>query len=119
MEGMIGFAMFVIGLIFLISMATKPSDHRNDNSEYQKLLKTEEWSCKRDHILERDGHECQWCHRKSTPKNPLQVHHKYYIMRRGRFVEPWDYPDSALITLCRNCHEFAHKTRKPPIFYKK
>jgi len=28
------------------------------------------------------------------------VHHRYY-----ENIEPWEYPDEALITLCENCHE--------------
>ena len=89
-----------------------------DNGDYGKLLNTAEWKAKREHIIERDGHECQWCHKHGTRQNPLQVHHKYYVMRKRKFVDPWDYPDSAFITLCKSCHEWAHKNRKPPIVYK-
>lgn len=35
----------------------------------------------------------------------FQVHHKYYISNRL----PWDYPDSALEALCRDCHRLAHE----------
>ncbi len=35
---------------------------------------------------------------------PLHVHHLYYI--KGK--EPWDYKDSALITLCADCHQKRH-----------
>lgn len=34
----------------------------------------------------------------------LHVHHKYYQV--GKFA--WEYPDSALITLCWTCHEKLH-----------
>jgi 5-methylcytosine-specific restriction endonuclease McrA len=34
----------------------------------------------------------------------LNVHHVYYLENR----DAWDYPDSALITLCRPCHEEQH-----------
>jgi len=35
----------------------------------------------------------------------LEVHHKYY---NRDFETPWDYPDDALITLCRKCHKDVH-----------
>jgi len=44
----------------------------------------------------------------STVKT-LHVHHKYY--RRG--LEPWEYPSSALITLCLDCHK-EHKRGDDP-----
>jgi hypothetical protein len=38
----------------------------------------------------------------------LHVHHKYYIFNQL----PWEYNDSALITLCNWCHEEVHKNEK-------
>jgi hypothetical protein len=35
----------------------------------------------------------------------LQVHHKYYISNKL----PWDYNDTALITVCNWCHTNIHK----------
>jgi len=84
---------------------------------YNEVLNDKRWVAKRAQIINRDGHECQWCHTHGTKKNPLQVHHKWYKMKNGNFIDPWDYPDSCYITLCKNCHEFAHKKRKPPIHY--
>ncbi len=35
----------------------------------------------------------------------LNVHHKYYLYSS----KAWEYPDSALITLCEHCHLLVHK----------
>ena len=37
----------------------------------------------------------------------LDTHHKYY--QKGKL--PWEYPDSALVTLCRTCHELEHQDK--------
>jgi len=31
----------------------------------------------------------------------LHVHHKYYVSGN----DPWDYPNTALVTLCEHCHK--------------
>jgi hypothetical protein len=41
----------------------------------------------------------------------LQVHHKYYIQGK----HPWEYLDSALITLCPDCHKKEHQENSIPI----
>ena len=41
----------------------------------------------------------------------LHVHHKYYIEDRY----PWEYDDSALITLCSDCHSEIHKQENTPL----
>ena len=49
-----------------------------------------------------------------NPSNlPLHVHHQYYI--KGK--EPWDYDDSALITLCVDCHQNRHSSSVPVPLY--
>lgn len=68
---------------------------------YQEQLLTPEWKELRDHILERDGHECQTCMNKEN----LQVHHKKYFFD----VPAWYYPDNYLITLCNECHARLHE----------
>jgi hypothetical protein len=40
----------------------------------------------------------------------LHVHHLYYKVG----LNPWEYDDDALITLCWKCHEEIHKTQKIP-----
>ena len=47
--------------------------------------------------MERDQFTCQNC---DSKEKTLNVHHKYY--RLG--FDPWDYPLSALTTLCKDCH---------------
>lgn len=67
-------------------------------STYSELLKDPRWQRKRLEILQRDNFTCQDCQDSSSP---LHVHHRYYVARR----EPWNYPNSALVTLCNDCHE--------------
>jgi hypothetical protein len=67
-------------------------------SNYSDKLKNPRWQKKRLEILERDNYICQFCgHDDFT----LVVHHKYY----DKTIEPWDYPNEALITLCEYCHK--------------
>lgn len=64
--------------------------------KYAEKLMDERWKKRRDEIVSRDGGKCQHC----GSDEHLQVHHKNYIQK----LEPWDYPDSLLQTLCRQCH---------------
>lgn len=64
---------------------------------YSQKLRDPRWQKKRLHILERDKWTCCSC--QSTTKN-LQVHHLIY-----RKVDPWDYDDAHLQTLCDECHQ--------------
>lgn len=41
----------------------------------------------------------------------LNVHHTYYRIDK----QPWEYPDEALQTLCRSCHEQVHREEKIPV----
>ncbi len=59
------------------------------------------WQKKRLEILQRDRFTCKYC---ESEEKTLHVHHKYYI--KGRKV--WDYHNSALITLCEDCHKDGH-----------
>lgn len=63
---------------------------------YQKKLMDPRWQKMRLYILDRDMFQCQHC--LATDKT-LHVHHKYY-----NASDPWEYPESALITLCYECH---------------
>lgn len=65
---------------------------------YAEKLKDPRWQKKRLKILERDEWTCQKCFDTETT---LHIHHKYY----KKNFEPWDYPSSALITLCSSCHD--------------
>ena len=85
-------------------------------SIYDDLLHTPEWESKRNTILNRDGHKCAYCGKTHN----LQVHHKYYSKYpNGRKVEPWNYPDEALITLCDNCHKRVHSKKKIKVYYRR
>jgi hypothetical protein len=73
---------------------------------YAEKLRDPRWQKRRLDILSRDNFTCQSCY--STEKT-LHVHHKTYI----RGVDPWDYKDDYLITLCEECH--AWETENMPI----
>lgn len=68
---------------------------------YQEQLETTEWKEKRQRVID---HYWGMCFRCSATKN-LQVHHRYYA-NDGRMA--WEYPMSALIPLCRDCHMLEH-----------
>jgi hypothetical protein len=67
------------------------------SATYTEKLEDPRWLRKRERILERCGHVCEEC----GVSLGLEVHHCYY--RYGR--EPWQYPDTALLALCRTCHK--------------
>lgn len=65
---------------------------------YRAKFKDPRWQKKRLEVMERDNFECQYC---GSGKTTLNIHHLYYIGNK----DPWDYPLSALLTLCEICHE--------------
>lgn len=65
---------------------------------------TKEWKELRKKVLDRDNHTCTKCKRKSKI---LHCHHLYYTPVRLRY----EYPISALVTLCKQCHEKFHKNK--------
>lgn len=67
-------------------------------ANYSEKLKDPRWQKKRLEILERDEWNCQICH---DSESTLVVHHRRYLPG----VEPWDYTDALLVTLCEDCHE--------------
>lgn len=68
---------------------------------YEEQLRDDRWKYFRELVLERDLRLCQYC---SSSRN-LQAHHFYYV--KGHMA--WEYPLSALITLCGKCHEQWHE----------
>lgn len=72
---------------------------------YAEKLKDPRWQKKRLEILERDNWTCQYCGNKDTT---LHVHHREYRDN----LEPWEYPNIDLITLCELCHK-KESLRKP------
>ena len=84
-------------------------------SEYDRLLHTDQWLAKRQKILDRDKHKCVYC----GCEHSLQVHHKYYSKYpNGVKVAPWNYPDDALITLCDSCHKKVHSKKKIKTYFR-
>lgn len=95
------------------------SKHANNSLDktktaYELLLECPEWKNFRKNIIEIKGKQCEWC---ATNKN-LQVHHKYYLKTPdGKYILPWRYNINALLVLCKNCHEKAHKKYKIKSYY--
>lgn len=67
---------------------------------YSQKLRDPRWQRKRLEILQRDNWRCTAC---ASEEKTLHVHHRFYIS--GRM--PWEYLNSALLTLCEDCHEMA------------
>ena len=65
---------------------------------YSSYLQSPQWQKMRLQILERDNFSCRSC---ANCEQTLHVHHCYY--ERGK--KPWEYPESSLVTLCKDCHE--------------
>lgn len=74
---------------------------RISKSSYAQKLRDPRWQKKRLEILQRDSWTCVKC---GDDQLELHVHHKRYV----RNVEPWDYPDKDLETLCDECHKDKH-----------
>lgn len=105
-------------IVFILLKRCKYSSffRRVRRKGYNELLSDSRWRRKREKILERDNHCCQWCHSRYN----LQVHHKaYHKFPNGQKVDPWDYPDRLLITLCNECHKKWHEKYKVHTFYRK
>lgn len=77
------------------------------SKDYYELLSDPRWQRKRLEIMQRDNFTCQHCG--STDKT-LHVHHKYYLTNKF----PWDYCNTALITLCDDCHKEEHNNIEIP-----
>ena len=114
--------MIIFGILFLILLWFRFKNKRqsqtyekSQSQTYEDLLLTPEWKSKRGYILKRDNYKCQWCGKQEQ----LQVHHKYYSKYPNNVkVQPWNYPNDALITLCNECHQKAHK-KKIKVYYRK
>ena len=71
-------------------------------SDYANKLKDPRWQKKRLEIMDRDGFACRACNNRSTT---LNVHHKSYT----HGLDPWEYANHNLVTLCASCHSIIHK----------
>lgn len=65
---------------------------------YAEKLKDPRWQRKRLEVMQRDNFSCTWC---GDDESTLNVHHHYYIKGKS----PWDYDNSALTTMCQQCHQ--------------
>jgi len=65
---------------------------------YQEKLKDPRWQKRRLEILQRDSWTCVGC---AGTEKTLHVHHFWYEDN----LDPWEYPDRCLVTLCESCHE--------------
>lgn len=94
----------------------KPSRRTASAFSYNDLLKSQLWKDKRAKILQKSKNRCAFC---GDTEN-LEVHHKYYSKYpNGVKVSPWNYPDEALIVLCKYCHKKVHKRYKIKTYYRK
>ena len=93
-------------------MYYKESFFTNTQEPYSFLLKRREWETKRMKILARDNYTCQCCGKQGGAETLLQVHHKHYI----HGLDPWEYKDSELITLCEKCHSSYHEHNEVPVY---
>lgn len=87
-----------------------------DYVRYNEKLFDPRWKEMSKRILDRDNHRCVICGRS---EGKLQVHHKRYhfIKQLQCHVDPWDYDDKYLITLCESCHRRGHARYKVPVKY--
>ena len=68
---------------------------------YKEQLRDPRWQRVQSQIRERDKYKCRIC---GDSTSFLHVHHIYY--QNG--LKAWQYDSDSLITLCSECHEFAH-----------
>jgi len=68
---------------------------------YSDKLKDPRWQKKRLEIMQRDKFMCREC---GDTDNTLNVHHLNYI----HGMQPWEYDNSDLKTLCELCHQAMH-----------
>lgn len=80
------------------------------SKSYSEKLKDPRWQRRRLEIMQRDDFRCVLC--ASTTKT-LHVHHS----NGYRNIEPWEYGDNELKTLCEDCHEVEHTPIPSIAFY--
>lgn len=65
---------------------------------YTEKLQDPRWQKKRLEVFNRDNWTCRSCGDTTTQ---LEIHHVEYFDG----LEPWEYPDHMLKTLCHTCHK--------------
>ena len=78
--------------------------------QYHQQLEHPLWYKKRKIILARDNHKCVLC----GSTDNLQVHHMKYF--KNRYA--WEYANSTLVTLCRECHQKVHSDKNNELYPK-
>lgn len=83
---------------------------------YGEKLFDPRWKNKRKLIMDRDNNRCKICQKS---EGRLHVHHKQYhfIKRLQIHVDPWNYDNHLLVTICESCHNRGHYKYKVPIKY--
>ena len=79
-----------------------------EDIRYDDLLHCVEWKFMRLKVMIRDRFTCSICKNVNINNH---AHHTYYIKNRL----PWNIDESALQTLCRDCHESLHNKNEIPI----
>lgn len=93
----------------MISSQKKKKQKESAKEQYYQDLEHPKWHTKRMVIINRDK-QCAIC---GSHLN-LQVHHTKYI--KGK--RAWEYPNSTLVTLCRDCHQKVHQYPSHPLYPK-
>lgn len=113
--------MIVLGFVVMVVLSYLGLNNNDlktivkPKTRYQVKLQSEQWKQKRMEIIKRDKFRCCFCGNVID----LCVHHKFYLKYPdGEYVEPWEYDNSALMTLCKKCHMRVHKSRKIKTYYK-
>lgn len=65
---------------------------------YSERLVNPKWQKKRLEIFNRDNWKCCDC---GTGTTQLEIHHTDYF----EGMQPWEYPNDMLKTLCHSCHQ--------------
>jgi 5-methylcytosine-specific restriction endonuclease McrA len=73
---------------------------------YSEKLKDPRWQSRRFEIFNRDDFECRRCY---SANDILNVHHLRYFTG----LEPGEYSDKDLTTLCQPCHEAVYRLDLP------
>ncbi|MBU2647516.1 HNH endonuclease [bacterium] len=77
---------------------------------YSEKLKDPRWQKKRLEIFNRDDFKCVLCGDKNTT---LHAHHIFY----DKGLEPWEYDNQSIQTLCETCHERIHAGFKESMIF--
>jgi hypothetical protein len=79
------------------------------NPTYKRKLASPYWQRRRLEIMERDKFSCRFC---GDKEHELHIHHVAYLPN----LDPQDYQDEHLLTLCHACHEGEEKLKSEDAF---